>query len=450
VAKKKGPSKGELQQNVAAIIDNPELGVVGKPFPRRFRMLAMNGGRVCVEVGKANVVRRVGLKTEVVPAVVRYLNRSGIGGPLGAMDIDAVGAAVRYWAADTDAVAGEKVPSFLWRNEGEDLLTWHRLPFDRRTDVGPEDFPLWTEIMNRIEEEGNRSAAIMWFGSLFARESYRQQYLWLYGSGGDSKGAMIRVFKRIFGEACKASLTPPAQHGEPERWCSNLMGARLAVFPDCNSGKFPGSGLFKQVTGGDYLGSRRLYEESVEFMPECKVLFTSNTPPKISDGSANARRAIICTMEPFTGVRRQDYEEDLYREAEAFCNYGLSLYEAVCGADEIPADTSNLSTYASNFYEDLEIYSEKLIERDANWFISPAKFQEKLGSLGISASVIKELREWLLVHKGFKKRCVTTEEMERFGLKRGAKIYPGFRLVGDKDQSLTMGIRINPRKDVDG
>lgn len=457
MAKKKKPSKGELQQNIANIIDNPHLGAFKELFPHEFKMAMLDKGRVCVRVKEGRVVDHVSLKGDVVPAVTEYLRSVTLGGPLDTMCIDGITSAVKYWAASTKPIEG--VESFLWANERPEAYAWHRLPFDRTERVDDEAFPLWKEIFDRIEEEGNRAAALLWIGSLFSRDSYRQQYLWLYGQGGDSKGAITRVLKRILGGSCKATLTPPSQGQDPDRWCSKLIGSRLAIFPDCNAASWPGSGLFKQITGGDYLGARMLYQEPIEFMPDCKVLFVSNKPPAIDDGAANARRAIICTLKSFTSQWDEgDYEEELFRQSAAFCNYALTAYEATCLGQAIPCDTTNLSNFASEEFESYEVIAEKIIIRDENWYILPKNLLDAILLHRVYLSDIKGFRRYLGTTKGMRKRAVTAEETSRFGLKRGTRIYPGFRLVGDIEQSLTAVINIDeknlcllkPRVDIDG
>lgn len=451
--KKKAPTKGELQQNIANIIDNPELGALKEPFPHQFKMVKMDQGRVCAKVTEGRVLKHVSLRGDIQPAVANYLRRAPVGGPLAQMDRDGILGGVKYWADSADPIT--EVEPFLWANESPEKYTWHRLPFDREPHASEEAFPLWLEILNRIEEEGNRRAALLWIGSLFAKDSYRQQYLWLYGDGGDSKGAISRVLKRIFGGACKANLTPPGRGEDQERWCTKLVGIRLATFPDCNAAKFPGSGLFKQITGGDYLGGRLLFQEPIEFMPDCKVLFVTNKPPAIDDGAANARRAIICTLAPFVGEQRPDYEEELYRQAGAFCNYALTAYEAVCPNGVIPCDTATLSNFASVTFEEWEVLAEELIVEDAEWCIMPKDFLEKVQLKGLQRRDITAFREYLVHTKGFKKRSVRADEMVRFNLPRGAKIYPGFRLKTDKRQSLTMVVDFSSedaktRVDIDG
>jgi hypothetical protein len=452
--KKKQPSKGELQQNIANMIDHPELGALNDPFPHEFRMVEMDKGRVCVRVGDNRVVEPISVKTAVIPAVAHYLRRSSIEGPLATMDIDAISGAVKYWAASTDAIPS--VQAFLWENEEPESYTWHRLPFSRTESIDDDAFPLWMEILQRIEEEGNRAAALRWIGSLFSRDPYRQQYLWLYGQGGDSKGAITRVLKRILGGSCKANLSPPPANADPERWCSKLIGVRLATFPDCNAAKFPGSGLFKQITGGDYLSGRMLFQEPVEFMPDCKVMFVSNTPPKIDDGAANARRAIICSLESFKSQWEEgDYEEELFRQAAAFCNYALTAYEESCPGGVIPCDTTNLSNFASAAFEGFEVIADRILVEDADWYILPQEFTDKVHEYRSQLGDIAGFREWLLTTKSFKKRSVRADEIDRFKLKRGTKIYPGFRLIGDISQSLTAVINIGSRHektrvDIDG
>lgn len=217
---------------------------------------------------------------------------------------------------------------------------WHRLDFD--ISEGPT--PLFNELMTRAT---NATALQAWIGSLFDRRSDRQQYVWLYGDGGNGKGALTRFLQRALGydeknqiTGCVANEQLPAKGREPNQfWTSGLLGKRLVVFGDNDNTDFPVSGFFKSLTGGDGTRIEKKGQQPFSVTLDCKFIFNSNKRPEIVNTPADKRRAIFCTFGPRATDYGKDYEELLWKEAPHIIQKCLMTYkEQTKESKSIPVD----------------------------------------------------------------------------------------------------------------
>lgn len=185
---------------------------------------------------------------------------------------------VKYWMATWRVIDTPKIIGEL--NDSE--FVFHRLPFN----ICHGDTPTFDEFFARCS---NASSIQAWIGSLFFEESDRQQYVWIYGEGGDGKGALTHTLERIFGPA---SCTPGLPDNGARFWTYQLLGKRLITIPECQKYTFTNCTLFKQLTGGDSICFEQKGQDPFTARPTCKFLFSSNERPKIDSARANERRLI--------------------------------------------------------------------------------------------------------------------------------------------------------------
>ncbi len=198
------------------------------------------------------------------------------------------------------------------------LITWasdprpahHKLEFDPI----PADqivTPLFDELMGRTS---NNRALKAFLGSLFDEKSQRQQYVWIYGSGKNGKGALVRCLSNLFGPVYGSEEAPS---GDSKHWTMGLLGKRLVVFADCNNAGFVTSGRFKSLTGEDKIRVEIKNGPVLAVDILAKYLFTSNAKPRISSTTADTRRIIYSHVAP-AEILTNDYEERLEKELPAF------------------------------------------------------------------------------------------------------------------------------------
>ena len=228
----------------------------------------------------------------------------------------------------------EKKPSIIELNEGNDLC-FHRVPF--HLDL-TSSTPLFDEMMSRTS---NSMALRCFIGSLLCPTSDRSQYLWLYGSGGNGKGCLLRLLRKIFNGALGSEHEP----SKGDRfWTSGLLDKRLVVFPECDDATFPASGLFKTLTGGDPVRIEKKNQAVFTADLDCKFMFLSNERPVLNDSAADRRRAIFCEIgSPKTMVG--NFEKMLWLEAPAIigkCWFQFCEHMVAVGDHTIRVDGGSL------------------------------------------------------------------------------------------------------------
>jgi putative DNA primase/helicase len=111
--------------------------------------------------------------------------------------------------------------------------------------------------------------------------------------------------KSTFAEACKAMLGDYATTADFETFLqrshtggtrndiARLAGARMVLSQEVDEGKRLAEGLVKQLTGGDTVSARRLYQEAFEFSPEFKLWLFANSKPQVRAEDAALWRRIL-------------------------------------------------------------------------------------------------------------------------------------------------------------
>lgn len=197
-------------------------------------------------------------------------------------------------------------------------LCFHRIPFIMDANM---ETPVTDEMMSRTS---NSEALMKWIGSLFCDESDRSQYVWIYGEGGNGKGCLGRLLWRTFGSAFKSDSIPKRTD---KFWSYGLLNKRIVMFPESESyqSKFPSSGFFKSLTGGDAIRVEPKGKNSYSTFLDCKFMFLSNHAPMLKESIADKRRTIPCHMEVTTNYS-PTFEEDLWKEAPGFFGKCLKMY----------------------------------------------------------------------------------------------------------------------------
>lgn len=199
----------------------------------------------------------------------------------------------------------------------------------------------------------------------------------LHGSGKNGKSKTLNALREVFGEYA-ISVAPETlmarkfnEGGGARSDIARLFGVRFAVSIEGESNARFGEALIKQLTGGDTVTVRRLYEKEFEFTPVCKIWFSSNHLPVIRGTDLAIWRRIW--MIPFQ-VQIPVAERDLYIEEKFrkeypgilnWCIEGLRLYRQT-GKMEQPKRVQNATeTYRfesdtlAQFISDWCVLSEK-------------------------------------------------------------------------------------------
>lgn len=304
------PKMGDLYRRVAEVI----MGIGDLPkFPVRYIAIEPETGtRVPAIVSddeSVQIVKAHALATDILQYCHDNLR--------GAFSFDArqARAAADVYLGLVEPMPREAIKIVSWRDEPG--LTYRRLPWQRGDGLEPA--PTWETLLGRMT---NAAAYIEWVGSLFFIESAMQQYTYLFGLGGDGKGAINRFNAKVFGKAYR-SKQPPARGDK--FWSHGLVGARLVAFPDCEDAAFVRSGLFKSLTGGDPIDVEAKGEMSYTTELFAKYMIICNDRPTISSQKSDIRRIIFCEMSAVEQVD-PEFENRLWAEGGAFLSACIRNY----------------------------------------------------------------------------------------------------------------------------
>lgn len=319
----------------------------GPKFAQRFHIMRDDRGEhIYLEETEGQVLRTVGI-TRLIDSIAQYSDA------FGNQNFELTAAkskeCAQYWASLQHNIEDEIAPI---RELSEPGYTYRRLPFD--FSEGP--FPLCAEVMQRTS---NSRALMAFIGSLFVPDSDRQQYVWWFGDGGDSKGAITRQLARVIGPGAHWDQAPKARDKVSQFWTSSFEGKRLILFGDCNEYGFPTSGLFKSLTGGDAIRIEHKGRGTYSAYLNCKFLFLSNDKPNLSSAPADMRRVIYCESQPFNPNDNDGtYEEKIYREMPHFIYECKRLYK------QLTTKTSVIETDKAALLEVVGANEAKL-----QWFV---------------------------------------------------------------------------------
>jgi len=317
------------------------------PFFEKFMVIEKQNGirHIIQEIDPGSkVVKKVDM-AQLVSTIARYIERNLAKHDDYRWDIETITKCAKYWLSTTNTSDEPKMIAEL----SEDVYCYHRIPFD--SVASPDKTPLFSEFLARTT---NADALVIWLGSLFYEWSSNQQYVWLYGDGLNGKSSVARLFFKCFGQA---AVSEDANMATSRFWTSSLVNKRLVVFPDCNNPTFVTSGLFKSLTGDDYVRIEGKGEKAYTEKLSCKFLMLSNESPIISSGSSDMRRAIYCEVGPISGPASKEYEALLWEEAPFIignCRKAFLDFHQECSDSIIPTNIEGLKTLAEESEQEFE------------------------------------------------------------------------------------------------
>lgn len=148
--------------------------------------------------------------------------------------------------------------------------------------------PLWERFIGDIMEGDAEMVAFLQraAGYLLTASTREQCFFVLWGGGSNGKSTLLDVLGAIMGDYAKHAQFETFTErsgggGEIRNDIADLRGARLVTAVEPNAGVKLDEGLIKQLTGGDPVKARFLYQEAFTFRPTFKVLLACNSLPLI-------------------------------------------------------------------------------------------------------------------------------------------------------------------------
>jgi putative DNA primase/helicase len=162
-------------------------------------------------------------------------------------------------------------------------------------------FPQWDEFLDQATG-GNatmRDALQLEVGYSFQGSCWEEVFFLLLGKGGTGKSTFLEGVSGTLGDYHVAAnfstfLKKDRVSSGPSEDIARLAGARLVTATECDDGGRFAAATLKQLTGGDKVNARFLYQNSFDFHPQFKLFFAVNHLPYMdTDDPAIWRRVIL-------------------------------------------------------------------------------------------------------------------------------------------------------------
>lgn len=199
---------------------------------------------------------------------------------------------------------------------------------DHITMLAPVDYdetascPMFMNFLRRIFKNDEEMIDFMQraIGYALTGDTNEDKLFFLYGSSGNNgKTTFLNIIRALLGDYAKQ--TPPStimkKDTESTHELARLVGSRFVSSSETEEDKHLAEALIKQLTGGDPLHARKLYENGFEFYPTFKLFIATNHKPRISE-TRDAIWRRICLL-PFE-VKIPDSEVDKSLEKKIIQN----------------------------------------------------------------------------------------------------------------------------------
>ncbi len=157
--------------------------------------------------------------------------------------------------------------------------------------------PAWEKFVREVFPID--SIAIAWEipAWLMTAETSIQKAILLTGDGANGKSTYLCAVQAFLGRQNAAAVS--LHKLEIDRFTvARLVGKLANICPDLPSNDLSSTSVFKAITGGDVMLAERKFEESFEFVPFARLIFSANHPPKSQDSSpAFFRRWLVIPFE---------------------------------------------------------------------------------------------------------------------------------------------------------
>jgi hypothetical protein len=404
------PSKDKLTKAIYNAMEGK--GTFKATFKYKLKTASVNGTRMvfrqqeCLELVPAK-------RDELIAAVTNFCEEMS--------EVDP-----RYFVKKKEAE--EIIES--WKYRGDAIEVKNPILFKdqlgycfRRVPFYPEPgaTPTWDSVISRMT---NADAFKMFIASMFHTNSYMQQYIWIYGEGGEGKGSIGRWLQKVFGPTYfSLSSIPKSQF-----WKASLVGKRCVVFSDWSSSYFVTGGEFKTMVGGDPQSIEEKYERPYNMILSCKYIFFSNERPAVASEASDMRRLIYCHIDPIDESKKEydAFEAKLWDESAAFIHSCLALYRENCPNHEpIPFDhgqSKNLAAENESEYEGLLQGSFK-----EGGYVTSAEMVDWYRRRGLQR---QEKIEW--------KKFLQRRGIKYGSVKRSGKVFDAFKGISFRDDYSTV------------
>lgn len=316
----------------------------------------------------------------------------------------------------------------------EDMIT-----FSTGIDYEP-DHPDNANVEKFMEEilpnPAVREYALLYLSTCLYGHNEKQKFIVLTGEGGNGKSMLVNLLTGVLGDystrLSTALITQKRQKSETASpGIMKLKNKRLAFITEPEEDDILNMGIIKELTGGDRIAGRNLFEGEEEFVNHAKLFMLCNNLPRPSSQDQGVWRRVRVIHFPLLFVdnptedfhRKRDYTIDEKTRGQwlpAFMNLLLKYYKLYRNKyrGEIH-EPKEVIAYTDEYQENTDVFAEFIKEK----LVPDAKGKETMSDLYI------EFKGWYNSSYVKSGTCPAKKKMKSYFKKK-------FKNKFDKDSNL--------------
>lgn len=181
--------------------------------------------------------------------------------------------------------------------------------------------PLWTAFLEKVTQGDVDMQKYLKrvAGYCLTGDTREQCFFFLFGPGGNGKGVYSRILKAIVGDYATNAENETFMEQKFDRHTTDmasLKGARLITAGEPEEGRGWNESRLKQFTGGDPITARHMRCDNFTYVPQGKLLFSSNHRPTLKSVNEAIRRRFHLIPFP-VALTDAERDEELEKKLKA-------------------------------------------------------------------------------------------------------------------------------------
>jgi P4 family phage/plasmid primase-like protien len=232
--------------------------------------------------------------------------------------LDAMISLVKHQVAISPAQLDENPFLFNCSTGTIDLKTGELIPHDPShllTKISSVEFnpnakcPTWERFLSEVFNGDNEMVEFLQraIGYGLTGDTSEQCLFFLHGTGRNGKSTLLETLMVLFGDySTKAEMRAfmEKKGDSASNDIASLAGSRMVCAVESGRGQFMNESLVKELSGGDSITARFLYQEFFSFKPQFKLFLATNSKPQIRGSDEGIWRRI--RLLPFEIVVSKD------------------------------------------------------------------------------------------------------------------------------------------------
>ncbi|MGX0001683.1 phage/plasmid primase, P4 family [Staphylococcus cohnii] len=296
------------------------------------------------------------------------------------------------------------------------------------------DCPKWDEFLDDIFLGNQELVRFIQraVGYSLSGHTSEQVLFVLYGNGRNGKSVFLDILNEVFGNY-STNIQPQAimaskNNSDASPEIAKLDGARLVTTTEPNEGERFDEGLLKQLTGGDRVSARKLYENEFEFTPQFKLWMATNHKPYVRGRDEGIwRRFVIIPFDKQIPIHEidRDLTKKLRRELPAimrWCVDGFLEWQRI-GLSEPAIIKEQRDEYRTEM-DSISAFIEECCETDYKFKISASELfsvydswakrnnQHKMTNVKFAAEMLKKFERTTIKGKRYYRGLKIAEDSQ--------------------------------------